>query len=344
MTRESLERILERAVHAPSGDNVQPWLFSFDGASLVVACDTAADTSFYNTDQCASFAAIGALITNIELAAATEGLRADATVSADGSVRVTFAEGATIDPLQEFIEARCSNRKVFRATPIPESALEKFRAVPRLGLANVHFATGDAKDAIATACSANEIVVLENSDMHDFLFNHISWTHDSDAENPRFFVDTLELKGPQLIAFKLYARRMGARILNGLGIAHVVAKHNAAIYRSAPLVATVCVQDDSVHAYIDAGKLLQRIWLIATQAGLAAQPMAGVPLLARSIRKGNTYTLSRAHLDLILDAESCIAATLPGSIHPFLCLRVGYAEQTSARTRRRAVGIADTVA
>ena len=68
-----LQRILERARWAPSGDNTQPWRFEILGEDHVVVhgYDTR-DHVVYDLDGHASQLAVGALLETIQIAATEE--------------------------------------------------------------------------------------------------------------------------------------------------------------------------------------------------------------------------------------------------------------------------------
>ena len=68
-----LRAIIQAAIQAPSGDNLQPWRFEYDGEKLFLFQDSARDTSLYNVRQLASYIASGASLENIQLAASAHG-------------------------------------------------------------------------------------------------------------------------------------------------------------------------------------------------------------------------------------------------------------------------------
>ena len=72
-----VERILDLARWAPSGDNEQPWEFEvIDEHHLVVHGHDTCDWCLYDLDGRASQIAVGALLETISIAASREGLEA----------------------------------------------------------------------------------------------------------------------------------------------------------------------------------------------------------------------------------------------------------------------------
>jgi len=73
---DDIKKILEAAVHAPSGENCQPWRFEISDDEIRVFNLPERDQSLYNHGQMASYVAHGALIGNIFVASPTFGYRA----------------------------------------------------------------------------------------------------------------------------------------------------------------------------------------------------------------------------------------------------------------------------
>ena len=74
---DSFKKILDIAVHAPSGDNSQPWRFKFDQNSILLFNLEDRDPTLYNFRQRGSYFAHGAIIENIIIVAGTLGYRGD---------------------------------------------------------------------------------------------------------------------------------------------------------------------------------------------------------------------------------------------------------------------------
>lgn len=66
--KEIIKKILEAAIHAPSGENNQPWKFLLKGNMIDVFNIPERDRSLYNFRQQGLFLAHGALLENIVIA------------------------------------------------------------------------------------------------------------------------------------------------------------------------------------------------------------------------------------------------------------------------------------
>jgi len=85
MNKEIINKILEAAVRAPSGDNVQPWEFKVsEGYTRIDLYNLPEkDNSYYNYNQLASYIAHGAVIENIAIASGHLGYKAEINLFPD---------------------------------------------------------------------------------------------------------------------------------------------------------------------------------------------------------------------------------------------------------------------
>lgn len=94
-TSLQIKGIVECARWAPSGDNVQPFTFEWNGKFLSVREDVGRSRSFLNVGNAASHIALGMCLTNIEIGAGRAGWEAHWTLGDKGNevARVTFSPG-----------------------------------------------------------------------------------------------------------------------------------------------------------------------------------------------------------------------------------------------------------
>ena len=126
--RDTLVRILDLARWAPSGDNTQPWRFEIvdEGWVAVHGFDTRGHV-VYDFDGHASHIGHGALLETLRVAATGFGCIASWSLRPGCSdsepiydVRVSNADGVSVDPLFPFIEKRVVQRRPMRTTPLTD--------------------------------------------------------------------------------------------------------------------------------------------------------------------------------------------------------------------------------
>ncbi|MDP3028969.1 MAG: nitroreductase family protein, partial [Deltaproteobacteria bacterium] len=66
--KDIIFKIVEAGTWAPSGDNCQPWRFTWNGQKLLLFNVLERDTSIYNSRQRASLIAHGAVLENMDIA------------------------------------------------------------------------------------------------------------------------------------------------------------------------------------------------------------------------------------------------------------------------------------
>jgi len=126
MTNNTIERILDLARWAPSGDNMQTWRFEIAAPDhLVVHAYDTRDHCVYDLDGHPSQIAFGTLLETIAIAASGHGLRADISRRPEGRdthpvFDVRFVQDFSIvrSPLIEVIDKRSVQRRPMKTTPL----------------------------------------------------------------------------------------------------------------------------------------------------------------------------------------------------------------------------------
>lgn len=139
MSRQALEKILDLARWAPSGDNTQPWRFHIvDDLNVIVFGHDTRDQVLYDFDGHASHMAHGALLETIRLAASLEGLLASWEIDPDSDdrhpvykVRLAPIGGLERDPLALYIKSRVVQRRPMKSVPLSDQ--EKFTLMKSVG-------------------------------------------------------------------------------------------------------------------------------------------------------------------------------------------------------------------
>src|SRR5438552_3142737 len=146
MNRDTVTyRLLAAAARAPSGDNCQPWWFRIEQdqrISIGFRPDRA--RSFFDFGFRGTYVSVGAVIENMRVQAASEGLLADIQYSAErgpqGPVAVVSlrpdvcVKSAAAIARQNAMLARTVNRRPFLFRPPPRKKLEALLADPVAGV------------------------------------------------------------------------------------------------------------------------------------------------------------------------------------------------------------------
>lgn len=339
---ELLHEILRDACRAPSGDNTQPWRFKVSGDTIRVINAAEKDTSLFNWRQRTNHVALGACIENMKISAEGRGYRVDITCFPDPSDEYIVAEiSFTPDPtagnnLASYINKRASNRKKYWPKKIEK---EKLNALANLSGVDgrISFIVSEVDiQNLASIVSAGEKLALENKDIHDFLFSHVTWNKNEDARRHGFLIDTFEFALPQRAAFKLFSRWSILKLFLPFGIANAIAKDMERVHATAAAFGAIIAPGDSPEDFLRAGMLLQRLWLTATSLDLSLQGVTAVGFLGPCVLADEASGLDLKHQQLlrVRYGELSKIFALDGNESFGFVFRLGYADPPSAITTR----------
>ena len=345
-----LERILNLARWAPSGDNTQPWRFKILGDEhiLVQGFDTR-DHVVYDLDGHASQLAIGGLLETIVIAATGEGRstsvkRRTETPDTHLLFDVQFQQQTDFRPstLLPYIEARVVQRRPMHTKSLSveqKQALEKSlpdgysviwidRFLQRFKMAKLLFSSAKIRLTIPEAYAAHKSAIEWGA---KFSANRIPsraigvdpvteclmrWVMAS-WERVRFFNTYL---------FGHFAPRLQLDFVPG-----VLCAAHFTLTAPKPL--------GTIDDFVAAGRVMQRFWLSASQLGWLIQPEMTPLIFARFHRQELVF--SQIHLAQ-LQAKS-INSRLQGITGAetiekvYLLGRIGAGPMPSARSTRKAL-------
>lgn len=326
------QEILEEAVRAPSGDNCQPWRFEVAEDAIRIFNVPERDTSLFNHRQLASCVAHGALLENLRIAASARGYEVAVTIFPDPSTSNLLAVARLSsrepreEPLQPFIAKRCTNRRPYDGTPLSPEARQALMASVGNDLQGSLFLTANDRDkaALADVIALNDRLVFENPDLHAFLFEHVRWTP-QEAEETRDGLDlrTLELSFPDTMMFPLLKNWSLVKFLSNFGVSKIIAGNARKQALSAAAIGIITVPAGTPSDFINAGMVLERVWLEATRQGLSFQMMTGITFLMLRAVAGELGGFTPEQVKGILEARKAVAAMMGGKGEIAVVFRVG---------------------
>ncbi|HUW29127.1 MAG TPA: nitroreductase family protein [Sulfuriferula sp.] len=304
---QHLERILDLARWAPSGDNTQPWRFEILGDEhiLVHGLDTR-DHVVYDLDGHASQLAIGALLETMVIAASATGRSATIQRRPDTpethllfDVRFRPEAGMTPDPLLPCIETRVVQRRPMSTRPLSGEQKQALAGSLPEGYSVVWYEGLAQRWRLARFMFDNAKVRLTIPEAYVVHKSIIEWGAQFSTDKvpgQAVGVDPLTARFMRWVMvswgrvgfFNTYLLghlppRLQLDLLPGLRCgAHF------ALIAPAPLV--------SVDDYIAAGRAMQRFWLTATRLGWLIQPEMTPVIFTRYHRQGLAFTRTQAAL------------------------------------------------
>ncbi len=344
-----IERILGHGVKAPSGDNSQPWHFSIEKESVLVHALPERDHPILNIEARGTYLAIGALLENIIISSHEEGLSSVIELFPNDTAvaRIRFIEKEKESHrLFHAIEKRHSHRGAYR-TDIPSDILERLRTIKEGGAYTQVIHDQSAIRAIANAASMMEEVALQSKKLHGLFFKNLIWKSSKNKSGDSgLYIKTTELPVPIQLLFRAIRHWPLMRVLNSIGFAQLAAKSNAVVYAKTGACIAICVSDTTPTDFINAGRVMERVWLEAVGAGLAAQPLAGLLYLATYLKRTDDHDINSQLKSRSLTAFSVIqhAVGVTPATTIAMLLRIGTPlRPATARAGRSAPRIVHTI-
>ena len=291
LTREQAESIIEAGILAPSADNRHLLRFEIaEGGIRLWGSDEFEAAPFHR--RVLSLISLGAVVENMVLRGARLGLRAEVTWREPGAASTAPLAAfrlSNVEPhasgLEAAIPARQTNRRVvFRGPALPAAEQRRMDEHVR-GVGGVRLLWLDTP---ALRHQALRLVTLAESErfrsqpLHEDLFGSIrfdvGWRRTATEGLPP---GALEIEPPMRPLFKGLRHWGWMRLLAAVGVHRIIGMRAAYVpCRTAPHVCALVTGLDLEPGALAAGRALERVWLRATQLGLAFQPLAASALLA----------------------------------------------------------------
>lgn len=347
---DRIYKIIEAGIKAPSGDNCQPWKFQVDGNRIDLFNVPERDTSLYNYKQRASLVSHGACIENMLIAASKYGFRTELSYfpTSDDQrhvARLILSDSEILnEPLFAAISERSINRKSYQSGELSPEAADNIRQaatntdVPGCSL---KLLLGKEKETAADIVALSDRLVFENPHLHGFLFDHIRWNQE-EAELTRDGLDirTLELAPQDKMLFPLLKHYGFVRFISMFGATRMIAANARKLMLSASAGGIITIADPSPESWLNAGRMLERVWLETTRQGLAFHLMTGITLMVQRIRDGEHDRVNHNNISLVKSADSLFSELTESKSEVALLFRIGTCNQPTARSLRFGV---DTV-
>lgn len=294
---EELEKLLSLTNMAPSGGNIQPWIWVFDRKGILhLFHDQDRSHSMLDFKGTGSLIAFGAALENLRLAAAREGIEIEVinhiskfedelicsirfVAKFKNPIQVPYFE------LVDGIMMRCTNRKNTSRQLLAGSRLKELSDFATSEGFDIKFTEdySDLEELAEIVGRMDRMRFFHEEGLMDFI-KEVRWT-EKDAFETRDGIDiaTLELSGTEKAAMGLLKDprtvKFFRKFLMGFGLTKI---SKDTITKSS---AIMLLQGDkfSPKAYLEGGKVLQRIWIKANMLGISFQPVTAMLFIFQKV-------------------------------------------------------------
>jgi hypothetical protein len=342
--KSDIEKIIADGVHAPSGENCQPWRFEVTDNRVSVYNLPDADQSLYNSKQKGSHIAHGALLENLVISGQHYGYATSVTLFPETIDETHIAdvifskEQTNAHPLYEVIHKRCTNRKNYTGETLTAEQKEALRKAVESDSQNKLVLIDDEAGVkkAGAALGIHEQVLFENKHLHDFFYSHLLWNLEDEHKSGGFYFKTLEFLPHQLGPVKLFKKWALLSFLNPiLKVSKMIGKENGEKYGKSGTIGVITMTGSDKKDYVEVGRLVQRMWLTSELHHLALHPCNGIAYLNEYIHDSEAGVFSKNDTALLQRAHSELMHTFgTGNDKHAFTFRIGKAESPSARAKR----------
>jgi len=341
-----IERILDLARWAPSGDNTQPWRFEIvsDTHVVVHAFDTR-EHCVYDFEGRASQLSVGAMLETLRIAATlhkrsvTIVRRADAPDDAPlFDVYVEIEAGLAPDPLAAVIRTRSVQRRPLATQPLSPEQRGRLEASVGSGFTVRWFDTPRSRRRLAWLAVRSAKIRLTTPEAYSVHRDIIDWHAQFSADRvpdralgaSRLSLRSMRWAMKSWRRVELMNRWFGGTLAPRFELDWLPGVRCAAHFAIAASRLPATVDD-----HVAAGAAVQRFWLTATALGLQLQPQYTPLVFATLARRGIPFTAVAAARARAAMVRRMLDALLGSTADRTVFLgRVGRGAPPAARSTR----------
>lgn len=304
-----MRRLVEAAILAPSPDNNQPWQFVAGPDYLDVHLDLARSLPS-DVNHMFDLTGIGAAVENICIASREQGFEPQVEPLSDdeafkdktprqatGTIpvaRVRWSAGAKRDSLYTQIGRRHTIRSSYSTLPIEPVVLAELTAeAQEFPGIQVQWLTS-RRDIWRFAWLVGEAdrMRFERREFHAELYKQLRFTpEEAQSAGDGLDIRALALPPGGSFVLKLLRNWQLLSFANRLGASRFLALPSVPqVIRSAAV--GLCSTEGQGGRYVNSGRAFARLWLRATQYGLAIHPLGSLPIC---LKRESTHARTNVH-------------------------------------------------
>lgn len=319
--RTPMERILDLARWAPSGDNDQPWKFEIvDDTHVVIHANDTREWCVYDLDGTSSQIAVGALLETLAIAASGEGLRAEASLRPESpeespliDVKLVPDQALSPHPLLPFIKPRVTQRKPFTDRPLAASQKQSLERAVGDGFSVLWVEGKAGRRQMAKLLFQNAHIRLTTPEAFEVHRRNIEWGVQFSEDRMPEGALGLDLPTRKIMRWALQSWKRVQfmnRFFAGTWLPRLQMDWRTALGCAAHFVIISDKPLESVEDYLSGGRAMQRFWLEATRQGLQFQPEMTPIIFSRYVTQSRVFTT--------ITSEQELAARLSGDLSNLL--------------------------
>lgn len=348
LSEGEVRELVRIATLAPSGGNVQPWLFESASGRLLLRYDPQRSGSTLDFERRGTYLALGAAAENLRLATAAAGLAAHLSPFPDPSqpdlvCEITFGgrapspSGPTLDALVR----RVTNRRLADPRALSREAVETLQAEAERAGGRLQFLLDRAElDELGRVLGGGDRIRFVNAHYGPEMKMELRWTEDEVLGTlDGLDVRSLELSPTDLAAIRLAMSGSGLDMIRELGLGSALEEGAMKSLAGCSAAMLVTVPGEGAERFFDGGRVIQRVWVAAQELGLAVQPYTALLYIFMRAASGDNGTFRLEERATLAELRRRYLGLLPSRAGEteIMLFRVAHAGPPSARSLRRPV-------
>lgn len=292
-----LEELLTAAIQSPSGGNLQPWRFKPSNKVIHIFLDPGSIEFVGDYKRSVSMIQVGGLIENVRLKAARYGYKLVEHINPNGeesylAASLTFTKNKGEDHnLEPYIATRHTNRNIEKVQPLPAAIfddLEELKEALAPGGINLQLIREREKlDKIGDFVAAADVQRLIDKEAHAGFYSEIRWG-DKEARQTGDGIDieTVDISKAELAGFSIARNWRAVEVLGKMNLGSAFGRLSKKQVSHASAVVHISGRDFNPHCFVEGGKAMERLWLLAEKHQLGFQPLLSTCLFYNQYRNG----------------------------------------------------------
>ncbi|HRI58596.1 MAG TPA: Rv1355c family protein [Saprospiraceae bacterium] len=311
LDRKVLEELVRDATQAPSGGNMQAWIWHWSGRQLFLFLDAERTVKLVDYNALGTLTGLGAAAESLVLSAHAKGLHVGISQFPSESIPewvATFeffeqpqphCESHAYNDLYPMLYLRQCNRKK-SAEAIDPAKLEQISAfASKAGSTEFNLSILTDREKIAQLghiAGVTDRLRFTDKALHTELVHEIRWSHeDAERTGDGIDIELIDLKPSEKAGFQLARQwplmRMVASLeAGGRGIEKLTRE----LVQTDHAIGLITTTEITPRTYFNGGRFYQRLWLYCTKTGIDWHPMPAMlyAFLRREQGKGADMPLA----------------------------------------------------
>ncbi len=344
-----IERILDYARWAPSGDNTQPWQFEIlSDEQFVIHTRDTRDWCVYDLAGRASQTSVGMLLENISIAAQSEGLEAqfslhDPASDADPVIDVrlaTLTQPTKKPSLLPYIKTRSVQRLPLSTKPLMAPHKQALEEAVGAGYRLIWIEGGKKKWQIIRLLLRAASVRLTIPEVYEVHKKIIHWDTQFSSDripDQALGADALTVKMMKWALQSWTRVKTLNRYFGGTFMPKIQLDLIPAVRCAAHFIIVADEPRTETADYLEGGRVIQQFWLTATKLNLQLQPEMTPLIFSTYAREGLRFTNSVDKLAEVDTLRLELDALTGSEVDAVFMGRLGFGENASSRSLRKSL-------